>query len=77
MVIRFKYMQYELADLGLREGRLKPAYFSTTTQSWTVPDSYVVDTDNNWVVMQIDHFTDFSLLNGVETFAAFLPTVSK
>ncbi|MEM7119499.1 MAG: carboxypeptidase-like regulatory domain-containing protein [Chloroflexota bacterium] len=77
VVIRFKYTQQELAELGLREGRLKPAYFSTTTQSWTVPDSYVVDTDNNWVVMQIDHFTDFSLLNGAETFTTFLPAVSK
>lgn len=77
VIVRFKYAQQELADLGLREGRLKPAYFSTTTQSWTVPDSYVVDTDNNWVVMQIDHFTDFSLINGVETYNTFLPAINK
>jgi hypothetical protein len=64
VIIRFTYDESELQELELFESRLKPAYYSTSTQTWTVPESYVVDTANNLVTMQIDHFTDFSLLNG-------------
>jgi hypothetical protein len=63
VVVTFSYDEAELARLGLREGRLRPAYYSTTTQSWTVPDSYVVDPAANQVTIEIDHFTDFSLLD--------------
>ncbi len=76
VVIRFTYNENELADLGLSESHLKPAYFSTTTQSWTVPDSYVVDTTNNYVTMQIDHFTDYSLV-GDSTTQTFLPVIVR
>ncbi len=74
--IRFSYDEDELFRLGLREKYLKPAYYSTTTQSWTIPESYVVDADENLVTMQIDHFTDFSLLNG-SFFEVFLPMVVR
>ena len=53
---------------GISESFLKPAYFSTTTNEWTFPESYVVDTEANRVVMQIDHFTDFAL-TGVPGFS--------
>ncbi len=74
--VRFSYDEAELARLGLRERYLKPAYYSTTTQSWTIPESYVVDADENLVTMQIDHFTDFSLLNS-SFFEVFLPIVVR
>ncbi|MFQ5436921.1 MAG: carboxypeptidase-like regulatory domain-containing protein, partial [Anaerolineae bacterium] len=74
--IRFSYDEAELIRLGLRERYLKPAYYSTTTQSWTIPESYVVDADANLVTLQIDHFTDFSLLNG-SFYEVFLPVVVR
>jgi hypothetical protein len=61
---------------GIAEHLLKPAYFSTTTNEWTFPESYVVDTAANRVVMQIDHFTDFAL-TGEAGFSVFLPTTLK
>ncbi len=61
VIIHFAYDENELAQTGIPEQWLKPAYFSTTTDQWTFPVSYVVDTEANQVVMQIDHFTDFAL----------------
>ncbi|MFQ5575798.1 MAG: laminin B domain-containing protein, partial [Anaerolineae bacterium] len=55
---------------------LTPAYFSTTTDEWTVPDSYVVDTVANEVTMQIDHFTDFALLDSAPAWAAANPVLT-
>ena len=77
VIVNFSYDEAELHALGLREERLKPAYFSTSTQSWTIPDGYVVDTDANRVTMQIDHFTDFSLLNGAAMYEVFLPLIDR
>ena len=76
VIIRFSYDDDELQNLGLLESHLKPAYYSTSTQNWTIPDSYVVDTSNNQVTMQIDHFTDFSLLSGA-VYEVFLPMIVK
>lgn len=76
VIIRFSYDESALDDLDLKEAHLKPAYFSTSTQSWTIPDSYVVDTAEDAVTMQIDHFTDFSLL-GSEVIEVFLPVVNR
>ncbi len=76
VIIRFSYDEADLVDFDLKEAYLKPAYFSTSTQSWTIPDSYVVDTANDQVTMQIDHFTDFSLLNS-EVYELFLPVISQ
>jgi len=61
VVISFGYDDAELARQGIFEPRLKPAYFSTTTNSWSFPDSYAVNMTDNIVTMQIDHFTDFVL----------------
>jgi hypothetical protein len=76
VVIGFAYDERELWYTGISEHLLKPAYFSTTTNEWTFPESYVVDTDANRVVMQIDHFTDFAL-TGEPGFQVFLPVVLK
>lgn len=72
VVIGFPYDEAELRRCGLVEHFLKPAYFSTTTNRWTFPDSYAVDTENNKVMMQIDHFTDFAL-TGTPGHEVFLP----
>ncbi len=74
VVIRFAYDEADLD--GFPEGRLRPAYFSTTTNEWTYPESYAVDMDNNTVTMQIDHFTDFALTtNGMNYL--FLPILTR
>ena len=77
VVITFKYNPLELLLRGLDLNRLRPAYFSTTTNSWTRPDSYVVDEVHHEITMQIDHFTMFSLVRveGVNT--VYLPLVIK
>ena len=77
VVITFAYDEAALVALNLREEGLRPAYFSTTTNSWTIPDSYVVDTEANRVTMQIDHFTDFSLLGGSQVYEVMLPTIVR
>jgi hypothetical protein len=76
VLIVFPYTEAELIAGGINENHLKPAYFSTTTDAWTIPDSYVVDTVNNLVSMQIDHFTDFALTSSAQ-FEVFLPIVLR
>ncbi len=76
VVIGFAYDERELWRQGIAEHFLKPAYFSTTTNRWTFPESYVVDTDADRVVMQIDHFTDFALVSE-PGFRVFLPLVLR
>ncbi|MEE8390532.1 MAG: carboxypeptidase-like regulatory domain-containing protein [Anaerolineae bacterium] len=76
VVIGFAYDERELWAAGIAEHLLKPAYFSTTTNEWTFPESYVVDTAADRVVMQIDHFTDFAL-TGESGFSVFLPVVLR
>jgi hypothetical protein len=76
VLIVFPYDRAQLIAQGVNERWLKPAYFSTTTDSWTIPDSYVVDTVNNVVAMQIDHFTDFALTSS-SGYEVFLPLVMR
>lgn len=75
VIITFGYSEAELQALNLNEDGLRPAYFSTTTNSWTIPDSYVVDSGANRVIMQIDHFTNFSLLGSQSLYQINLPIV--
>lgn len=76
VVIVFSYDEGELWRHGILENWLRPAYFATTTASWTFPEAYVVDTDANRVMMQIDHFTEFAL-TGPQMHVVYLPLVSK
>jgi hypothetical protein len=77
VVITFQYNSRELIARGLNINRLKPAYFSTTTNSWTLPDSYVVDEDRNTITMQINHFTLFSLVSEEVGNQVLLPMVIR
>ncbi len=77
VIITFKYNPLELIARGLTINRLKPAYFSTTTNSWTLPDSYVVDEDRHEITMQINHFTQFSLLGIEGVNNLYLPIVIR
>lgn len=77
VIIRFSYEEAELHRLGLTEEHLQPAYYSTSTQSWTLPNSFVVDTEANQVSLQIDHFTDYTLLNTNPSYQVILPIMIK
>lgn len=77
--ITFSYRDAEVRQLNLNEDRLVPAYFSTSSNTWILPQSYVVDQDHNQVVLGIDHFTDFALINGApdETVKVLLPMIGR
>ncbi len=77
VVITFPYDEARLRQQGILESRLKPAYFSTTTNEWTVPESFVVDTAANRVTMQIDHFTRFALMGEPGGALTYLPLVAR
>jgi len=77
VIITFKYNPLEVIARGLTIDRLKPAYFSTTTNSWTAPDSFVVDEDEHEITMQINHFTLFAVVGMESTNDVFLPMVSR
>jgi hypothetical protein len=74
VIIRFRYEEQLLAaaDQGL-----KPAYFSTSTNQWTIPDRYVVDWQRHVVTMAIDHFTNFALIESTAQSALYLPLILK
>ncbi len=76
VMITFNYTKAELVAQRVAEQFLRPAYFSTTTNRWTFPDSYVVDTANNQVIMQIDHFTEFAL-TATQNYPLFAPLITR
>ena len=43
---------------------ISPAYFSTTTDSWTKVESFTVDKDANTVTVQVNHFSTWGLTGG-------------
>ena len=78
VIIAFQYRDEELLAWGIEEDHLQPAYFSTSRDSWTFPDSYVVDPIGNRVVMQIDHFTHFALVSeGESGQTVYLPALIR
>ncbi len=77
VIIHFSYNEAELWPLGIPEQWLKPGYFSTTTNEWTLPNSYVIDTAANEVIMHIDHFTDFALTGVTPVSTLYLPLVAQ
>jgi len=76
VLIVLRYDPLELHRLGLTERGLKPAYFSTSTNSWTFPDSFIVDTTHNTISMLIDHFTSYGVL-GTSSYTIFLPVIQR
>lgn len=76
VLITLSYTDEELERLELDEDRLIPSYYSTTTESWAEPESYVVNTDDNTLSLQIDHFTDYTLLNTAPSYNTFMPSFS-
>lgn len=76
--ITFPYHPEQLEHRGLRLAQLRPAYFSTTTNSWTRPDSFVNDLTRHEITLQINHFTEYALLAAnAAGGSVFLPAVSR
>ena len=57
MLLTFYYADDELTRRGATEDTLYPAYFPTTTNSWTLVESFTVDTVANRITAQINHFS--------------------
>jgi hypothetical protein len=66
VIITFQYTEADLIREGVDEDTLVPAYYSTTTRRWTIPDGYIVDQDANMISMQVDHFTNYGILSAPE-----------
>jgi hypothetical protein len=49
----------ELQQQGISEQLLVPVYYSTLAGRWILADSYVLDTVNNKIRLQINHFSRF------------------
>ncbi|MBN2020512.1 MAG: carboxypeptidase regulatory-like domain-containing protein [Sedimentisphaerales bacterium] len=61
VLITFSYRDQDLADANLTEDDISPAYYSTTTDSWTKVESFTVDKDANTVTVQVNHFSTWAL----------------
>lgn len=77
VTIVFKYHPAMLLAMGLNINHLRPAYFSTTTNSWTAPESFVADETRREIAMQIDHFTWYGVLNVGMPSQVFAPVTLK
>jgi protocatechuate 3,4-dioxygenase beta subunit len=64
VLITFTYSDERLAAEGLTEDDISPAYYSSTTNSWTKVESFTIDKENNKVKAQINHFSLWSLTGG-------------
>ncbi len=64
VLITFAYRDEDLAQEGLTEDDISPAYYSTTTESWTKVESFTVDKDANTITVQVNHFSTWALTGG-------------
>jgi hypothetical protein len=64
VLLTFAYRDEDLNSAGLTEDDISPAYYSTTTNSWTKVESFTVDKDNNTITVQINHFSTWALTGG-------------
>jgi hypothetical protein len=76
IVVTFYYDPTQLAAL-VQEAHLIPVYYSTLAGRWILADSYVLDTANNKIILQISHFTRFGVMRGEESYDIFLPLVLR
>jgi hypothetical protein len=62
---------------GIVEQMLIPVYYSTLVGRWTLADSYVLDTVNNEITLQISHFTKFGAFSTSKEYGIYLPLVLR
>ncbi len=63
----------DLASLGISEFQLVPVYYSTLVGNWILADSYIVDTENNKIKLQVSHFTKFGTAAIEEEKKVYMP----
>ncbi len=55
-----------------------PVYYSTLVGRWILADSYVLNTVNNEITLNISHFTTFGVAStGDKQYWIYLPVVLK
>ncbi len=59
--ITLYYAEADLRQKNFNVKDLVPAYFSTTTNAWTLVDSFTVDTAARRITAQINHFSRWTL----------------
>jgi hypothetical protein len=62
---------------GIVEQMLIPVYYSTLDGRWILADSYVLDTVNNEITLQISHFTKFGAFSTGKEYGIYLPLVLR
>ncbi|MEM7535116.1 MAG: carboxypeptidase-like regulatory domain-containing protein [Chloroflexota bacterium] len=62
VTLTFYYTDDELAEAGITEDEIAPAYFATSTNSWVVLDSFSVDAEANQIKAQVRHFSRWALV---------------
>jgi hypothetical protein len=68
VVVRFPYpSDAALQARGINENLLVPVYYSTLIGRWILAESYVVDTENNEITLQLNHFSKFGLFSTAGT----------
>ena len=82
VLITFYYTEGDLSQRGVAEGNLSPAYFSTSTNSWTKVESFTVDEAANRATVQVNHFSTWALTaagdsDGSGDRKVYLPIVMK
>ena len=66
-----------LESIGVSESRLIPVYYSTLVGHWILADSYVVDTTNNEITLNLNHFSKFSFVSVGQANEIYLPVVLR
>ena len=76
-VIRIPYDEEELAAQGFTEDDLQPVYYDETTGGWGTVESFVVDADENEVVIFADRLGTYALIATKATQQIFLPLILR
>jgi protocatechuate 3,4-dioxygenase beta subunit len=62
VTIIFPYTDAQLEEMGVTEDALVPKYYDSTTNTWQLPIGITVDTENNTISIQTNHFTTFGIM---------------
>jgi hypothetical protein len=64
VTITIPYDQDILEELDIDEGNLVAKYYDDTAGAWRLPTGVTQDTDNNVVIIQVNHFTNYAVTTG-------------
>ncbi|PIY96132.1 MAG: hypothetical protein COY66_04950 [Candidatus Kerfeldbacteria bacterium CG_4_10_14_0_8_um_filter_42_10] len=64
VTISIPYDQELLDSLGIDENNIIAKYYNDTSGTWQMPPGVTLDTENNLITVQVDHFTNFAVTTG-------------